>query len=87
MTDQERDKLEVRLQSIEASQRRIEEALTGSKLGGLGIADRITKLEHDVLQHDKKLLKWGTAFAVIIVLVEILVVWGPRLSPIDSGSF
>lgn len=65
---------------IESMVHEISTALKGNpSLGTVGLARRIDQVEQQVKTHEKKLLTWGASFAVLIVVVEVLVVWGPRI--------
>lgn len=80
MTTEENYKILVdKMTKIENMVHEISTALKGNpSLGTVGLARRIDQVEQQVKQHEKKLLTWGVAFAVLIVVVEVLVVWGPR---------
>lgn len=70
----------LKIDSIDQSVNEISSALRGNpSLGTVGLASRIEQVEREVQDHERKLVKWGSSFAVLVVLVEVLVVWGPKL--------
>jgi type II secretory pathway component PulM len=69
-----------KIANIEHMVHEISTALKGNpSLGTVGLAKRIDQVEQQVKAHERKLLSWGVAFAVLIVVVEVLVVWGPKV--------